>query len=294
MRSHERRFFYHREHRGKNAFFSVYSVFSVVKFLILITTPLLSLEQKPWLGDQWEFKFIPTYTYSRYRNVQGAHPQLRSVSNDNVLSLDLGWMPGENFDIYAELEFAKTPRMKGFRSGALQGRYLWMSDVVGDPVSLTTGLVVRGVSGKGLRDVSTPYHAQADFELHSAVGKEWGDEMTWGFRSYALAAVGMANRGYPWARGLISIAGNFHDQLRLNIFTEGYFGFGPERVVNTRHFNGYANVYHQSIDVGAQFDYLFDIWGTLRFAYTRRVFAKSFPTQVNFFTVSYILPFSAF
>jgi hypothetical protein len=165
---------------------------------------------------------------------------------------------------------------------------------MGDPVSLTTGLSVRGVASRSLKDISCPYHFHANFEANTSIGREWDHGFDWHMRLYGFGAIGVANRGYPWVRALAMFEGNIHCTHRLGIFAETYVGFGNQAHVHTNHFNGYADIRHRNIDVGVKYTYVFEIWGHLSFAYTRRVYARSFPQNVNFFTVSYMLPFSLF
>jgi hypothetical protein len=269
----------------------------VNKFVALLGLPsaLVALEMKPWLGEVWEFELTPAFTYSRYRNVQNGHPQLSAPSNDYVLAFDLGVAPASHWDFAFEAEFADTPRQKmGYRSAAFQARLLWSDDTVGDPVSFITGISLRGVSRHSLSDVSCPYHSNGNLEVTGALGKEWDSGPDWKVRMYGFGAVGQANRGAPWARFFGMIEGNQCNTHRFDFFFAGYFGFGSKEQVNTDHFDGYSSIHHQSLDVGAGYGYHFEVWGTLRLAYTRRLYAKSFPEKVNFFTISYTLPFSFF
>jgi hypothetical protein len=265
------------------------------KLILLLPVSLCALDMEPWFCNLYEFTFTPSYTYSRYRDVQNGHPQLKGVSNDHLLRFDFTVSPSPNWEVDAEVEFADTPRQSmGLRSGALQAKYLWLDDVMGDPVSLTTGVSARGVSRHSVRDVSSPYHYYGNFEINSSVGREWDRGFDWRLRLWGFGAVGMANRGSPWARAFAMFQGNLHSAHRFGVFTEGYFGFGGQKRVNVDHFEGYAKIHHQSIDLGVEYTYVFEVWGHLSFAYTRRFFARSFPENVNFFTVRYLLPFSLF
>lgn len=266
------------------------------KWLLFIPLSLGALEVDPWLGNLWEFKFTPSYTYSRFRDVQGGDPQLKAASNDHVIAAGLGtsFSPTWAFDVDAE--FADTPRQSmGYRSSGYQLRHEWSNDIEGDLATFTTGVNVRGVSRHSLKDVSCPYHSDFNFELTGALGKEWcngGPE--WKVRTYGFATVGMANHGSPWTRFILSIEGNEWDRHRFGLFLLGYFGFGPHNRVNTHDFHGYASIHHQSIDAAVRYAYVFDIWGHIDFIYTRRLYAHAFPKNVNFFTISYTLPFSFF
>ena len=263
--------------------------------LPFLASSLWGLEIKPWFHNTWEFIFTSSYSYGRFNSVQNGRPQLKKPFNENLVSFDLEFSPSPNWDFDTDIEFAATTAESlGVRSGAIQARYLWLDDVLGDPVSLTTGLSIRGVSGRSLRDISCPYHFHLNFEAHAAVGKEWDQRFDWQMRVYGLGAIGMANSGYPWTRAFGMVEGNIQCKHRLGLFTEGYFGFGHHKQVRTKRFNGYADIRHRSIDAGIQYTYVFEIWGQLSLAYAHRFYARSFPEKVNFFTLSYTLPFSLF
>lgn len=260
---------------------------------LLLPAYALALDVEPWLGELWEFHFIPAYTYDRYPSVQNGHPQLKSASNDHVVALGLGTActPTSAFDV--EMEFADTPRQSmGYRSAAGQYRYQWTNDSAGDAASFTTGFNVRGVSRHSLKDVSCPYASDINIEGTGALGKEWDHGSAWLVRAFGFGALGIANHGSPWMRFLFSIDGTQECRHRYGLYCLGYFGFGAKTVVRTNHFHGWGSIRHQSVDVGVKYSYLFDIWGSLTVAYTRRVFAQSYPQDVNFFTISYSLPFS--
>lgn len=267
--------------------------------LILATFLPLTLgafEKKPWFGNVWEFQFDAAYTYSRYRHVQGAHPDLKHVSNNQLVLLGLGFSPSSQWDIESEIEFAESTEIPSFgmRSLAFQGRCLWLDDILGDPVSLTTGLSLRGVPHHQLTDVSCPYHANVNLELSTALGKEWERGVYWTCRTFLFGAVGMAERGSPWTRALLSFEINSQDKQQWQFYAEGYWGFGGKKSINVKHFDGYASIHHGSLDVSAVYRYLFDIWGSLSLEYTYRVYARLFPEHVNAITLRYNLPFSLF
>jgi hypothetical protein len=268
-------------------------------FSMALAAPLVgsALEVKPWLGNEWEFQFDAAYTYSHYPNVQNGHPALRRSSNDQLLTFDLGTVVmTPNLDIQLEAEFADTPRQRwGVRSTAAQVRYQWLNDIPGDdPVSLTTGANLRFVARHSLHDVSCPYHSDVNFELNASLGKEWSRCASWSWRSFAFGGVGIANHGSPWLRALFAIEKNQQNCHQYGLFAGGYFGFGGQRKVRTRHFDGYGKIHHQSIDLGLGYRYLLGLYGSLSFNYAYRVFARSFPEHVNFFTVAYNIPFSPF
>ncbi len=268
---------------------------SLRRFILLLPLSLFGLERVPWFCNVWEFTFTPAYTYSRYPRVQNGYPSFQNPSNDHLLSFDLAVSPSPSWELDLEVEFADTPRQSmGLRSSALQARYLWLNDLLGDPISLTIGGVIRGVSRHSLKDVSCPYQSDINFEANSAIGREWDHGAAWRVRTFGGASLGVANHGMPWMSLFAVIEGQGHERHRLGLFFEGAAGFGHKTDVFIDHFHGYASIRHRNLDAGLKYTYAFEIWGHLSLAYTRRLYARSFPEQVNFFTISYMLPFSLF
>ena len=254
-----------------------------------------TLEIKPWFGDEFEFNFQSAFTYSRFNKVEGASTQLRAPINDRDILLDLGLTLLNGFDIQLEGEFAKTNAVNwALRSGALQARMGFLDDISGDPISLVVGVNVRGAPHHLLRDVSTPYAAEFNAELTCSIGKEWSQGPDWKMRAFGCTAIGQANRGYPWLRQTLAWQYNLSNVHAFTAFAEGDFGFGGKQHVDVRHFDGWAKIQHQSIDLGATYAYTMSVYGTFSVSYAHRIFAHNFPEHVNFFTLAYSIPFSLF
>lgn len=264
-------------------------------FLSCIPSMIFALEEKPWFGNFLQFDFRSSYAYSFFPKVNDALVQLEHTFHNHVFNFGLMLTAPETWNWEVELEISDSTQVSwGYRSFAVQGRKLWLDDVCGDPVSLATGLVYRNVPGRMLHDVSTPYHAKANFEFNIALGKEWSDGPYWYFRVYGFGAVGQATKGSPWLRGDLFFWGNYCNCHQWYLYGRSYFGLGHRKVVDIDDFNGWADFAHQSIDLGIGYRYIMGIYGSLRFDYLRRVYAKSYPEQVNFFVVTYQLPFCPF
>lgn len=264
------------------------------KFLFLLFPLMASaLEVQPWFGDCLEFHFLGSYAYSFFEKVQNGTPQLRSTFQSNVGYVGLDFSPTPEWSIDTDIQVADTTQEKfNFRSVALQARYLWLDDIVGDRVSLATGGNARFTNSASLHDVSCPYHANFDFELNFSIGKEFDVSDSWAWRVWGFGAVGHANRGSPWVRGIVALETNYDDQHKLGFYADGSNGYGRHTHVLIDDFNGYAKIRQKSIDLGVRYGYRIGVYGTLRFEYVRRVLAKSCPEQVNSFIFSYLLPFS--
>lgn len=252
-----------------------------------------SLEVQPWFGDCLEFHFLGSYAYSYFDKVQKGVPPLDYTFHSHVGYAGLDFSPTPEWSIDTDLQVADTSKEDfNFRSIALQARYLWLDDIIGDRVSLATGANVRFTNTASLRDVSCPYHANFDFELNFAMGKEFDISDSWAWRLWGYGALGQANRGSPWVRGILAIETNYNDQHKFGFLAEGSNGYGRHTTVLINDFDGYAKIRQKSIDLAFRYGYRVGVWGTLRFEYMRRVLAKSCPEQVNSFIFSYLLPFS--
>ncbi len=263
--------------------------------LLFCLLPILgtTLEMQPWFADCLEFHFLGSYAYSFFNRVENGIPQLKSTFHSNVLSLGLDFSPAPEWSIDTDLQFADTSQQSlNFRSVAAQARYLWLDDIIGDPISFATGASARFTNTDSLHDVSCPYHANFDFELNFSFGKEFDFSNAWACRFWGYGALGQANRGSPWIRGLLALETNYDDLHKFGIFADGISGYGRHSRVFIDDFDGYAKIRQKAIDVGLRYGYRFGVYGTLRFTYARRILAKSCPEEVNTFVLSYLLPFS--
>jgi len=262
---------------------------------VLLFSPfvLAAFESKPWFPPIAELELKLNYSYEHYPSVSHAFDPPHDSSKDHLidLNLEVSFLP--KWEAQVELDLAKTSKLSlGTRRVGLEVRYLFLDDVAGDPVSFTTDLLLFYVPTRNMKDVSSPYHAQGNFELGMAVGKEIDLEYDWAYRFFGFLGLGQANRGYPWVRSELSFQRNYKNRHHFSLFTEGYFGLGPQKKVIVDHFNGYAKIQHQSVDLGINYTYLFDIWGSFTFQYAYRVYALSFPRKLSSFSIEYKLPFS--
>lgn len=247
----------------------------------------------PWLGDVYEFHFEGSYAYSYFDKVADAKPSYHHPFHVNLLYFDLDFVPSSQWSIDMDIQFAESTKQAfNFRTAAIQGRYAWLDDVIGDPISLTTSANIRFTPTYALHDVSCPSYGNADFELNLSLGKELASQGSWLFRTWFLGAVGHANRGSPWLKGLFALETHIADRHTWSLLAEGLSGYGRETHIDVDHFDGYARVRNKSIDVALRYGYRMGVWGTIRFEYIRRFLAKACPEQVNTGVISYRVPFS--
>jgi hypothetical protein len=267
-----------------------------ISVLLLSCQALAAFEEKPWLGNQYEFVLDSSYSYSRFSKVANAKRQLKEPFNVNLLCFDLAFCPVDGWEIAFEADFAATTKQSfGRRSLAAMLRARFLDDIVGDPVSLTAGLIARMTSHNSLKDISCPSSARWDVELHSAVGKEWSTGANWSMRLYGIGAVGQGSHGWPWAKAKAAFGIQQPIASAWEIYSLGYWGFGPKDSVNIRHFhNGWGSYNHSSIDAGVGYTYCFEVWGSLRFDVFHRFYAHVYPKALTGAAITYHLPFSPF
>ncbi len=258
-----------------------------------LLSDVFTLEVQPWFGDVYEFHLLSGYSYGRFRKVQGGIPQLSRPFQSNVIyqGLDLSSSPEWSLDM--DVQFASTTQMPfNFRTTAIQARYLWLDDIIGDRVSFSTGASIRFTPTYALHDISCPSRANADFELNFSFGKELEATETWLWRLWAYGAVGQANKGSPWVSAIAAIETNISDIHKFALYASGTNGYGRHTHVYIDRFNGYSKIRNKSIDLSFRYGHRVGVWGTMRLEYTRRVLAKASPARVNTFMFSYLLPFS--
>jgi hypothetical protein len=251
------------------------------------------IELQPWFGDVYEFHFLGSYAYSWFHSVQGSSPPYNQFFQSHLIYTGLDFSPSPVWSIDMDLQFADTTKVSfNFRTAAIQARYLWLDDIVGDPISLTTGASIRTTATSSLKDVSCPSHGNVDFEGNFSLGKEFDPSDCWRFRVWAFGAVGHANRGSPWVRATVALETNINDVHKWAFFVDGINGYGGHTHINVDHFFGYAKVREKAIDLRLRYGCRTGVWGTVRLEYMRRVLAKCAPQRTNTLIVSYLLPFS--
>ena len=262
-------------------------------FLLLIPFCMFSLEKQPWFGNVYELQFLSSYTYSRYSSVDGAIVPLKDPSNDHLVYLGLEVPFSQKWNIDGDLQFSATPRQDfGFRSFALQCRKLILDDITGDPLSFTLGAYLRYTSDKSLKDISCPSRGKLDFEAKFALGKEFDYFEDWFFRIWLNGGLGIANKGSIWIDGTLGLESHLCKRHILSFFLLANHGYGKKDYIDINNFKGYGEIRNRSIDIAFRYGYQIGVWGMIRFEYARKVLSKLGPEDVDYYTLSYLLPFS--
>jgi hypothetical protein len=275
----------------------------LVNSLFIFASQASARELMPWFGKDFEVDLRASAVYQTYPYIQSSRHSRKHSSDDFFLTLGLeasvdttllSLLDYPSFgpiDAEFEIILADTRhRQFGFDSAQATIRKLWLNDVIGDPISLTTGITLIQACQESLHDPSSFHHGKFEAEAHVAFGQEVVCWSTWTQRWWSVLALGCADVGYPWLRGDLSWEYLSADQRQLfRVFTHTLWGTG-HKSFNFYRFHGYGPVRHQSIDIGLRYTYDFDIWGLLALEYTYRPYARNFPQDCSRFLASYTYP----
>lgn len=265
----------------------------IICSFFILPKSLSAIELQPWFGNVLEFALYSKYSLAEYDKVESSNVPLAKKAHDHLFMLDVELPISPQFSYDLDLEFMGSEKNSfNFRSAALQLRYCFYDDIVGDPLALTLGFNFRGVAKNFTKDISTFYPGVTNFEALLAIGKEFCQEESWRFRLWGNGGFGIAERGSPWVRGKISFEGNHSDALRWAFFSEAYHGYGRLCTVDLNNFTGYGSIRTKAIDLGFKVGQKLGDLGVFSFEFRRRVFAKRAPEEVNNFAISYLLTFS--
>ncbi|MFQ5729509.1 MAG: hypothetical protein ACE5GN_04020 [Waddliaceae bacterium] len=266
-------------------------------FLVLLGVLFISqanlpgTEWMPWTEKDLELYPKVDYLYQHYNTIHSSSGSKHRTADDHFFSLGLS---GSYTSWSAELEtvFADTRhRSFGFDNFKLTGRYQWYNDIVGDPVSVTTGITLIKASKVALKDLSSFHHGRNEAEAYVSIGKENSCLDCWISRGWAVLGIGVADHGSPWLRSRLAWEKNFQRTTHLRLFLNALYGLGGNSLALTKAFGGYGSISHRSIDIGSCLSKVTDCWGAFRLQYSYRVYARNFPKCTSLLQISYLYPF---
>lgn len=248
------------------------------------------VDYKPWLGEMLEFEWRNSVFYQTYPEVaSGSHFKKKS-SDDYFLNTSLSTSYME-YGLELEATEAWTKRQSGDIDNLKATlRYVWLDDIAGDPISLTSGLSFTQSFVPSLHDISSFHHGRREFELFLSLGKEKACGEVWVRRWWTVLGCGIAERGSPWLRLNAAYDVRASERQEWRLFCNTLWGLGEHRL-HVHHFDGYGSIEHRSIDLGVRFTYLIDYFGSLSFQYSNRVYARNFPARTSVFMVELLYLF---
>lgn len=253
----------------------------------------ISLEHSPWLPPLWEFQSRTSLFYERVHKVETPQGSFPFKSNNVTLATSLGLTFWPDWNAEIGLLMTKTSDINfSYEAAYTSIRYQWMDDLVGDPISLTTGLNLSFPRTAFLNNFSYNYHGQCNAEAHVSVGKEWGYTEGPLLNLWGLGGIGIAEKGSPWLHGLAVCDFAFNHCLRLGCFLEGIFGLGHNDIIPATIFPGYASIAHRSLDLGVFVETPLSYWGSLSFFGWGNFYAHNFIQHTWGMKTTLLIPFS--
>lgn len=262
-------------------------------FLLLLFFPIWlgSVEYKPWFGQPFELETRSSYVLQTFRSLKTSCGKRHYPSADSFYTLDILLPLMSEWDVEWEVTMLDTRRHPlNLDDMSLTVRTLWLSDVIGDSFSLSTGATLAKVFKAGRHDIGTFHHGGGlEAEAHIAMGKECSWMQFWLSRYWGVLAVGTADVGSPWikSRAAWELHWSFNDVFSVYLHT--LWGLGGQRLC-LENFHGYGPIRHQSIDAGIMVEHLFDFSGKIKAEYARRVHARNCPKEANLLFVTFIYP----
>jgi hypothetical protein len=260
------------------------------------TSVISAFEESPWLDFPYEFHLRSAFKESYYSTIADAVISEGKYEHswNEEFNLNIGVSTMSMLDLQLEGEFFQT-KATTFTLESLGAliRSQIMDDIQGDPFSCTIGTSIRYVPDHALFDPYVPYQGLFNFEANIAFGKEFDEAFDWTKRMTLFLATGLATQGSAYLRFNSSFELHRVNHL-FGAVLKTCFGFGGERTVDLQDFHGYGRIRHQSIDLGLNYSYLFDIYGTLSIEALYRVYAFAFPKNFTSIEIRYNFPFSIF
>jgi hypothetical protein len=266
----------------------------MVRFVLCLLLPscLVGTELAPWFDPAYLPVWRNEYVFQAYPRIDTAEGKIATQGRNHLLHSSLSLARADEFAVEAELALSQSKiRSFSFESGKLTGRLHLLNDIVGDPVSMMVGISLAAPMRRALYDYNLLYHGLFECELHVSVGKETSCLAEWLTRWWAVAIAGLADRGSPWLRVRTAWERNFCT-TRLELFVEGYGGFGHRDLRLSLPFRGYGSIAYRAIDLGVAFRYFTVCNGVFSLGYSFRPYAHNLPMYVQQALVGWRCDFS--
>jgi hypothetical protein len=249
-----------------------------------------AIEYTPWLGNFSEFEWRNSLLYQHYSHVASHSTFVKRHADDVFFTTSLSnALP--DFGVELELTAARTRKQRGdIDNFRFAGRYVWLDDVAGDPISLTTGAVLTQCFISSLKDISSFHHGRGEAEVFVSLGKEKAQGVEWGSRYWTVLGIGVADRGSAWVRNNYGFDCRLCQLQEIRLLVNTLWGMGHQRL-RLHDFEGYGSLQHQSVDVGVRYTYLIDYVGNISLEYTYRPYARNFPAHTQRVMLTFLYTF---
>jgi hypothetical protein len=247
-------------------------------------------ELEPWHRQIYSVDFHGNCLLQGFRQLDTRYGAIRRPELDAFYNFSALGVCKDNSTAEIEL-LASNTRYRGIGLNAfrLTGRYFWLNDIVGDPVSLAVGFTASKIFRASRHNVAIFDHGGIACEAHVSVGKEVSCEQFWTSRGWAVVGVGIADVGSPWVRANLVWEKNWWNIHQLKVFADTIWGFGGNGL-RVHHFDGYGSVNYQAVDVGFRYGFILPNNTFLGAGYAYRVYGRNCPIHVGLAKLEIIYP----
>ena len=264
--------------------------------MLLAASSLGATERLPWFGNDLEFELRSDLTLRWYDRIMTDSGKEEFCSFDTVQHISLAFVPQPEWSLEVEGNFASSKsRSWGIDSIAATGRYLWLDDVLGDPISLATGTTLSIITEEGRKDLSIPHHGTVELETHIAIGKEIPCDEYWNWRFWQIFGLAQGNKGSPRWRSETGVGWNLEDQHRIDFKLRWLYGSGNNDLsysyLMSSGFDGYQDVHHKSTDLCWTYYWTMGYCGSIYVDYTYRLSSFNNPYDQHSVMMGYYYPF---
>lgn len=264
-----------------------------ILFFTFFSSLLSALPVTPWFSPIWEIETETYYLFSHSHQVESPKGSFAHLFNDHEFAFSLGATITPNWNLESEIGVVKMINENLlFEMLELRARRLWLDDVYGDLVTLTTHLSLSFTQKKILEELPFPYHGIVNGEFQVGLGKECLSKHSffWRWRIYSLLAIGIAEQGCPWFHAVGGFDKAFSCSI-LSFVCEYLQGFGNQDLISYEPFPGYALVAHKSLYFYTKYSYALGVLGHINIVGFFNVFSRNFPEKVIGAGITLEIPF---
>lgn len=230
----------------------------MLRFLSLLLVPLALLAlprseyfatQAPWINGNLQPELLTYLQLTHYPSIAGLKEK-KSASNGYLQAA--GWVAFETWEAGVSTSIADRNGHHYWNSCAESIRYAFLDDALGDPYALSVALISTQPFDQALHDPTCFFHGLFELEAACSIGKEWVCHTFWTVRTWALAALGIASKGSPFARAAYAVEWHLGNHFMQGECI-GFYGYGqrhfPHLSSNESAFHGYGAIAYRAIDL---------------------------------------------
>ena len=232
------------------------------------------------------------YDFEYFKRVEGLFDD-HFPEHGHTANLGLLFAPNLDWCLEATLRLTDTNRHHFFFNDVeFAARYLFLDDVIGDPLSLCGGIAATISSRKSLDDFLTEHLSQVDIDLFAAAGHEQAIGARWFERTLLMGGITIPIRGSPlfWFEAALHF--NDRDRYVFGLWIGGAVGLGGHNLSTPGDFKGYGPIKTRSAETGLFIERSLSLFGSLIFEYSIRLFAHNLPQYAQCFSLTLLVPIS--